>query len=356
MKFVDLEFENKNSFELVKKSFQSIENSGKYLLGENLEKFEINFSKDQGYNYAIGVKNATDALYMSMVALNAKEKTVIVPGFGAYPTVVAAIQANAKKIIAAPVDESLTICLDHVEVPKESIIIPVNLFGNECDLNKIREIADSTNSVILEDCAQSTGIPNQKKATISIHSFYPTKPLGCRGDGGAVLTNDEELFKRIKKSRFYGLNEIGEIDCWGFNSRMDEWQSSFLSEKLKFYRNHNETRRQNAQKYSNHFDSTIRWTKNCVYHQFVILCANRNEIKEKFDVAGVPTMIHYPKMLKDMPYLKDLIQFVECKNVANHVLSIPVGPHLSEEDILKICEMLSSIKGEIIEFQEIKFS
>ena len=215
MKFVDLKFENSNASKNSKNNFSAIEKSGKYLLGEFLETFENNFSKDQNKSYCIGVKNATDALSIAFKVLGSENKTVIVPQFGAYPTVMAAIQSNAKKIIAAPIDERLCLNLDNVEVPKNSIIVPVNLFGNEANLEKIRKIADETKSFIVEDCAQSTGLPDNNFSDISIHSFYPTKPLGSKGDGGALLTNNADWASLFKKIRFYGLSS-GSIETWGF--------------------------------------------------------------------------------------------------------------------------------------------
>jgi UDP-2-acetamido-2-deoxy-ribo-hexuluronate aminotransferase len=353
MKFVDLQFENKNAKLSSKNSFKLIEKTGKYLLGEYLENFENQFAKDQDKKYCIGVKNATDALAISFKALGSENRTVIIPQFGAYPTVMAAIQANSKNIIAAPVDETLCLNLEDVKIPDNSIIVPVNLFGNESNLTYLRKRADETNSHIVEDCAQSTGIPNNNLSDVSIHSFYPTKPLGCQGDGGAILTNDERIAKFCKQARFYGLND-GIIDSWGFNSRMDEWQSCFLTSKLSYYRNLNDTRKENANLYNQILNKSIRYTENCVYHQYVSLWKDRKYIQKKLSEKGIPTMIHYPKMLIDMPYLRDKVKFVnECPRVSDYILSIPVGPHLTNQNIKKIKKEINSLKSNLIDFKEI---
>lgn len=356
MKFVDLEYENFETSLKIEERFKKISQSGKYLLGQNLDEFEKKFAEEQGFKFCIGVKNATDALYASFVALNVKNKTVILPQFGAYPTVVAAIQSEAKNIIAAPINENFTLDLSNIDVPKNSILVPVNLFGNESNVKQIHEIAKSTNSVIVEDCAQSTGIPSNIETTIAIHSFYPTKPLGCRGDGGAILTNDENLYKKIKKSRFYGLNEIGEIDCWGFNSRLDEWQAAFLIEKISFYKDMNHKRKKNAEK----IDLILRNkkmnnTKNSVYHQYVTLWRNRDKIKSELEKSNIPTMIHYPKMLQDMPFFLDKVNFIKFnqKRISDYILSIPIGPHLVDEDLEIICNKLLELQQDAIEFNEI---
>lgn len=353
MKFVDLNFENKIATKLSFQNFQTIENSGKYLLGKFLEELEIKFAKDQNYSHAACVKNATDALFIILKLLEADKKTVIVPQFGAYPTVMAAIQAGAKKIIAAPINQFFTLDLKKVEVPKNSIIIPVHLFGNNAASSQIFEIAKSTDSLIIEDCAQSTGLHKNKESFAAIHSFYPTKPLGCRGDGGAILSDDEDFINRVKKSRFYGFSQDFEINEWGCNSRMDEWQAAFLLEKIAYYRSMNETRRKNAKLYNHSLGeiSQSLQTEDCIFHQYVTLWKNRDEIQrvlqEKFKI---PTMIHYPKLISDMPFIRDKIKISSCKRVNDHILSIPVGPHLSDVELKLIMNSLHELRNETIDF------
>ena len=353
MKFLDLNFENKEAKRLSKNNFKVIEKSGKYLLGEFLENFESSFAIDQNKKYCIGVKNATDALAISLKALDSENRTVILPQFGAYPTVMAAIQANVKNIIAAPVDSTLCLDLKNIEIPNNSVIVPVNLFGNEANLTYLRKRADETNSQILEDCAQSTGIPNNNLSDISIHSFYPTKPLGCQGDGGVILTNDERIAKFCKQARFYGLND-GVINSWGFNSRMDEWQSCFLTSKLSYYRKLNDNRKENANLYNQILNTGIKYTENCVYHQYVSLWKDREYIQKKLLEKGIPTMIHYPKMLIDMPYLQGKVNFSnECPRVSDYILSIPVVPHLTSQNVKKIKKEINNLKSNLIDFEEI---
>jgi dTDP-4-amino-4,6-dideoxygalactose transaminase len=358
MKFIDLNFENKKAQKKSKEIFNSIEKQGQYLLGENLKKFESEFANDQEKKYCIGVKNATDALTMVFQLLEANKKTVIVPQFGAYPTVIAALQAGAKKIIAAPVDEKFCLYLNDIEVPPNSILVPVNLFGNQCDIGTLNQIAIDSNSLIVEDCAQSTGIPvkNFNSIVASIHSFYPTKPLGCRGDGGAILTNDDLLFEKSKKARFYGFDENGIINSWGFNSRMDEWQAGFLSGKISYYRDLNLQRRKNAFKFNKALENKnlSNQTAESVYHQYTILCKDREFTFKKLKEGNIPAIIHYPKLISEMPYIADKIISMPCKKINEHILSIPVGAHLNKKDIELITNTLSDIKNETIQYQEIK--
>jgi dTDP-4-amino-4,6-dideoxygalactose transaminase len=354
MKFIDLSYENEKAEKDSNESFSRIMQSGKYLLGECLSTFEQKFAFEQNVNYAIGVKNATDALYMVFKILSAEKRTVIVPQFGAYPTVMAAIQAGTEKIIAAPIDERLTLDLRNVHVPDNSIIVPVHLFGNQAEMKHIEDVASKTNSFIVEDFAQATGIKKSKNSIAAIHSFYPTKPLGCRGDGGAIITDDPNIKDACKKARFYGLNENGEISSWGFNSRLDEWQAAFLCEKIKYYKNLNEIRRNNAAIFKDAIENVgFKYVENCVYHQFVVLWKNRDLIKDFLEKSKIPTLIHYPKMLSDMPYLKNKVEFLPCRKVSEHVLSIPVGPHLTDKEIDKISCNLRENKKHVIQFEEI---
>lgn len=356
MKFLDLAFENNRATSCLYERYSDIEETGCYLLGPNLKKFEETFALDQESKFCVGVKNATDALAIVFRILGAHKKTVIVPQFGAYPTVMAALQAGAKNIFAAPVNDKYCLDLTSVDVPKGSIIVPVNLFGNESNLIELDQIADSRGCLIVEDCAQSTGIPRKKYKTVkaSIHSFYPTKPLGSRGDGGAILTDCEDIEQLSRKARFYGLNN-GSIDSWGFNSRIDEWQSAFLLEKITYYRDMNEIRKRNAAVFNCELgnEQVLTQTSGSVYHQYTSLWKNRDKVQQFLIEAGIPTMIHYPKLISDMPYLTDKIKKYACSRVCDHILSLPVGPHLTSHNIEKIANCLKDLKNEAIRFQDI---
>ena len=353
MKFVDLEYENRDSSTDSLSRIKEIRESGKYLMGKNIDELESVFSVDQGYQSCVLVKNATDALAMTFTHLNARERTIIVPQFGAYPTVIAALQAGAKNIIACSVDETLTIDISSVDVPRGSIIVPVNLYGNSCDMPTIKRAADlAEDCTIVEDCAQSTGIKNSGLSDYAIHSFYPTKPMGCMGDGGAILTNDKESAEKLRRNRFYGLGSDGLIETWGINSRIDEWQAAHLLSKVNHYRKMNDKRRENAKRYSE-FGVGISYSSDCVYHQYVEIYAERDSVRQAFTEAGIPTMIHYPKMLINMPYLSDRVKFSNCKNVSNHVLSLPVGPHLTSDELEKISQVMHSVSDRRINFEDI---
>ena len=347
MKFVDLSFENKEARQSCLASFNTIEESGKYLLGDFLSLFENSFAQDQDVRGTACVKNATDALYMTFKMLDCDKRTVIVPCFGAYPTIVAALQAGAKSIIAAPIDRRMTLDLSNIAVPKDSIIVPVHIFGNQAEMTHIEKIAKDTDSVIIEDCAQSTGIFKSKESFAAIHSFYPTKPLGSRGDGGAIISDNLDFIEKCKKVRFYGLDD-GSILNWGVNSRMDEWQSAFLLQKITYYRSNNEQRKKNARLILQDVNPGIHYTNECVYHQLVLRFKERNKIQVRLLEEEIPNMIHYPKMLSDMPWFADKADFSKIRRISDEVLSIPVGPHLKNNDIDKIRSFIQNHKNEIL--------
>lgn len=353
MKFVDLEFENRDSAADSLERLCEIREAGKYLMGKNVDELESVFSADQMYQNCVLVKNATDALAMTFTHLNVKERTVIVPQFGAYPTVMAALQAGANHIIACAVDKTMTMDISSIDIPRGSVIVPVNLYGNSCDILTIKRAADlAGDCVIVEDCAQSTGLRNSGLSDYAIHSFYPTKPMGCMGDGGAILTNDPEAATQLRKSRFYGLDNEGLISTWGLNSRIDEWQAAHLLSKVKHYRSMNNRRRENAKVYSAH-GVGIEYSADCAYHQYVDIFSDREVVREIFTAAGIPTMVHYPKMLSDMPHLAERVKFSQCKRVADHVLSLPVGPHLSSEDVERVTNVIHTVSDRRIDFEEI---
>jgi dTDP-4-amino-4,6-dideoxygalactose transaminase len=186
----------------------------------------------------------------------------------------------------------------------------------------------------------------------AIHSFYPTKPLGCRGDGGAIISNDETFINKCKKSRFYGLDD-GEVKSWGFNSRMDEWQSAFLSHKVAYYRENNRKRQANASKILSTEVKSVKVSDDCVFHQLVTLWRDRDSVASSLAGAGIPTMIHYPKMLSDMPWLQGKVNFVPCNRVSDHILSLPVGPHLTADDVELISQHVRENQSHVIRFNEI---
>ena len=218
----------------IESAIKNVLKSGRYTLGENVESFEDEFSKYIGTKYGIGVNSGTDALILSLNAIGIKPgDEIITTPFTAIPTYSAIRQVNAIPIFADVDPETFLIDINKIQeliTKKTKAIIPVHLFGNIVDIKKIRDIIGS-DIAIIEDCAQSHGgeIRNIKAGSmgdLSAFSFYPTKNLGGYGDGGMILTDNDQYYQFLKKKRQYGMINKDEFEFDGLNSRLDEIQAA----------------------------------------------------------------------------------------------------------------------------------
>ena len=341
MKFLDLCPDNRLA--RFQKRFRQIEESGIYLFGAQLAELEQTFPPSVGFKYGIAVKNATDALTMLLSELLRKnpDKTVICPNFTAYPTAVA-IKNNTDKIYYVDVDESLTIDVNKLPDIEDAIVVAVNLFGNNANLPALRRYCNVNNSILIEDCAQSTGSEVLPRVSdFAVYSFYPTKPLGSMGDGGMICFNEEKLVEIFKTMRFYG-QEGDKIAGFGVNSRMDEWQCAVVLEKMSDYRLQNTKRQWIARQYELLMDgfnvkpsNCIKVHTNCVYHQFPVLYRNRTKALAELKKRGIPYLIHYPWHIPDMPVLRGIHNKVGFR-VNDRIVSLPAHPHLTVNEMMII--------------------
>jgi dTDP-4-amino-4,6-dideoxygalactose transaminase len=313
--------------------------SGKYLLGDNTKSLESRFSLIVGNEYSnVAVKNCTDAITMIVKKIWHPNMPIILPNFGAYPTSVA-VHAITKNVHYVDVDKTFTIDTNKLPDIKNGIIIPVHLFGNNCDMKKIMDYAKSNNHIVIEDCAQSTGSGTGNFGHYSVFSFYPTKPLASMGDGGMICTRmgDEEYFRKF---RFYG--QLGRnMEFVGVNSRIDEFQAGIVLSKLSKFHELNEKRKEIACRYSE-FVAGIKPRGNCVYHQFPLLLKNRKKVINLMKNLEIPYIIHYEKHVTDFTFL-NCLNYKTNFRVSDKVLSIPVHPFLKENEIHKICEFLKMV-------------
>jgi dTDP-4-amino-4,6-dideoxygalactose transaminase len=341
MKFVDLKkeyFYFKDDIDVaVKNTF----NSGRYLFGDNLERFQNDFSSFVGKKYGIGVKNCTDAILLTLRATWKEGMPIILPNFGAYPTAVAAKNITSN-LYYVDVDDTLTI--DPNKLPddvKGGIVIVVHLFGNNCDMEKITEYCKKNNHILIEDCAQSTGSGSGVHGDYSVFSFYPTKPLAAMGDGGMICTDhDPEIFEKL---RFYGYKPgTDNIDVLGINSRLDEVQSSILNVKLKKFTALNDKRREVCRRYQQ-IVKGFRAREGCVFHQFVVRFKERDVVIENLDKQKIPYIIHYKKHSSEVPALSGVHNHVGFR-VSENCLSFPCHPFLEEQEIQVVEDFLRRFK------------
>lgn len=361
IKIMDLKREFKLISGEIRQAIDKVLSSGWFILGEELKQFEKEFADCLGVKYCVGVGNGLDALHLILRALNiGTGDEVIVPANTYIATLLAISYAGAKPILVEPEENTYNI---NPELIKDAItqrtkaIIPVHLYGLSSDMDPINEIAERHGLFVIEDAAQAHGAEYKGKkcgslGTAAGFSFYPTKNLGAYGDGGAVVTNDEEIADKVRLLRNYGSRKKYYHEIKGFNSRLDEIQAAILRVKLKHLDEWNAKRRSNAEFYLEniHSDKIIlpfepKGYKH-IYHQFVIRCRERDNLQKYLKESGIGTLIHYPvpphlsQAYADMRLPIDAYPIA--KQLADSVLSLPIGPHLRMEDIDAVCQAIKA--------------
>lgn len=349
----------------IDKAIQRVLDSGWYILGNEVKKFEKEFADYLGAKYCVGVGNGLEALYLILKALEiGKGDEVIVPANTYIATILAISQANADPVLAEPDEKTYNINPNLIEekiTKKTKAIMPVHLYGLSADMDPINEIANNNDLFVIEDAAQAHGAKYKGKkcgslATAAGFSFYPTKNLGAFGDGGAVVTNDENIADKIRVLRNYGSRRKYYNEIKGLNSRLDEIQAAILRVKLKYLDKWNEKRRKNAKYYL----ESIR-NRNIilpvepkdykhVYHQFVIRCSSRYKMQKYLENNGISTLIHYPippplsQAYSNFGFKKG--DFPITERIAREVLSLPIDPIKNKKDILMISNVINRNKCE----------
>jgi dTDP-4-amino-4,6-dideoxygalactose transaminase len=347
IKFIDPSAEYNYMKQYIDKVVLDVIDSGYYLLGEHLKTLENNVANFSNKRYAVGVKNATDAIILTLLKVYKKGMPVIIPNFGAYPTAVAALNVVDKEdVYYVDVDRTMTMDYKKTGDQKDGIVIFVSLFGNNGNISKIREYCNANNHILLLDAAQSFGSTAERYADYVVYSFYPTKPLSSFGDGGMVVSNND--ITPIKCRRFYGIEEGKVKFDDGINSRLDEIQSSILNVKLGYFEELLGKRRAICNRYLK-ASYSINWNNNSVFHQFVVLYNKRHEIIQELKNRSIPYMIHYPYHVTDFNVLKCNNNDVKYR-VNDKVISLPCHPFLTLDQISYIEKFLMDFKGyEVLE-------
>lgn len=352
LKLTNLEFYN----EYIEK-LKEILNSGWFILGENVKKFEEEFASYIGVKHCIGVASGLDALTLALEALDLpKGSEVLVPSNTYIATILAVIRAGHKPVLVEP--DIRTYNINPLEIEKKiskntKAMIIVHLYGKPCDMDKIMQIVRNYNIHLIEDCAQSHGASYKNIKTgafgIGCFSFYPTKNLGALGDGGAITTNDDELADRLRALRNYGSKVKYVNDYIGFNSRLDEIQAGFLRIKLKNLNKIIDHKRRLANIYlENLSDKYIKPMVHedyfDVYHIFNIRHRKRDKLRSYLEQNGIKSEIHYPIPPHKQKALKGIIsgEYPISEEIHNTTLSLPISYFHTEDDILKICEVLNN--------------
>lgn len=360
--FLDLKKINKAYEFGLQEKLKSVIDSGWFIMGSQLIEFEKNYATFNTTNYCVGVGNGLDALILSLKVLGIGEgDEVIVPSNTYIASWLAVSYVGAKVIPVEPKLETYNINPSLIEekiTSKTKAIMPVNLYGQACELDKIMDIADKHNLFVVEDNAQAQGAYCKGKLTgsfghINGTSFYPGKNMGALGDAGAITTNHEELAKQVKTLRNYGSQEKYYNEVKGFNSRLDELQAAFLDLKLKNLQAENNQRIAIANNYMQQLKNVgdiilPALAENCSsnYHLFVIRTEKRNELQKFLHEKGVGTVIHYPVPPHKQKAYADLnfnaSDFPIANLIADTCLSLPIFPGMENEQIDYVCNTIKS--------------
>ena len=331
-----------------------------FILGNELELFENNFAKYINTTYCIGVANGTDAVEIAVNSLNLSPDDEIITQANTYVATCFGITNNNIKLKLVDINkDSYQMDLDELEkniTNKTRVIIIVHLTGSCCNMDRLMEIIQKYNLILIEDCAQSHGAYfNNKKlgsfGLLSTHSFYPGKNLGAFGDGGAICTNNEDLCIKIQKIRNNGSIEKYKHEIMGRNSRLDTLQAAILDIKLKYLDMNNEKRRKNANLYYDLLkdvtDIQLQKIENgCepVYHLFIIRANNRDNLKKYLEFNNVGVGIHYPICISNLKCYNNYFNATYSNSEENckNILSLPMFPDLTEEEIIIVCNLIKN--------------
>jgi dTDP-4-amino-4,6-dideoxygalactose transaminase len=345
----------------ITESIHRVLDSDTYILGTEVSNFEKEFAAYIGVTNCISVNSGTDSIILSLRALGISYgDEVITPSHTAIATVAAIRSTGATPIFADINIFSYTLdpnsILEAITY-KTKAIIAVHLYGNSCDMDLISQISKDNDIYLIEDCSQSHGAKwrDRKLGTFGIlacFSFYPTKNLGAIGDGGAVVTNENELAETIRMLRQYGWDKEKVSRLSSTVSRLDELQAAVLRVKLLSLDSGNDKRRKNALKYSELLkDSnltlpTVSPNAEHVYHLFVIQSPNREQVIKEMNYHQIFPGIHYPKPVHLQPAYNHGNNSPTCKltnteKIMNSILSLPMYPELSELEIERVCEVIT---------------
>lgn len=361
--FLDLKAPYLELKEELDEAYHRVMESGWYILGREVEAFEEEFASYCETEHCIGVGNGLEALHLILRAIGiGSGDEVIVPANTYIATWLAVSYTRAKPVPVEPDEQTYNIDPDLIEsaiTQHTRAILPVHLYGQPADMDPIKAIAKKYDLKVIEDAAQAQGAKYKGKKVGGIgdaagFSFYPGKNLGAFGDGGAVVTNDNEIADRVRILRNYGSRAKYHNEIKGFNSRLDELQAAFLRVKLARLDEWNMRRQTVAFCYLSELDGVKHLSlphvpKWCdpVWHLYTIRHPERDALQEYLYNEGVGTLIHYPipphrseayRVERDWPELRIT------EKLANHTLSLPIGPHLDLYSCVNVSSLIQKFE------------
>lgn len=361
MQFIDLKSQAKRIEENLFMRFKQVINHSAYIMGPEVDELESKLAEFVGVEHALTVSSGTDALLIALMALNVGPgDEVITSPFSFFASAEVIMLLGAKPVFVDidPVTYNINHDLLAMAITsKTKAIMPVSLYGQCADMDAINSLAAQHNIPVIEDAAQSFGATYKGRkscslSTIACTSFFPSKPLGCYGDGGAIFTNDKALAERITELRVHGQSGRYHHTSLGVNGRFDTLQAAFLLEKLKIFNEEIELRQLVADNYASLIPAHIKRPhiqshNTSVYAQYTIEVDNRDAVQKQLSALGIPTAVHYPKGLHQQPVVRELSPtwqvFLNAERAAERVISLPMHPYLAFDDQKKIANALAEV-------------
>ncbi|MCR5536756.1 MAG: DegT/DnrJ/EryC1/StrS family aminotransferase [Succinivibrio sp.] len=360
--FLDLSKVNNRFRNEIDAKFKEILDKGWYLQGEENARFTQDFAAYCGAKYCVGVANGLDALSLLIRASDfGPGDEIIVPANTYIATILAISQQGCTPVLAEPSLETYNLDVDRLEAlitPKTRAIMVVHLYGQAVQMQKVWELAEKYQLKVFEDCAQAHGAYYEDRRVGSLSdgaafSFYPGKNLGCLGDGGAVVTNDEALYEKVKALANYGSDYKYHHIYKGVNSRLDELQAAVLEIKLKHLDEDNQRRREIASFYRHEIHNPLLILpktyaeKSHVWHVFTLRTEQRDRLCAYLNERGIQTNIHYPiPPHQQLAYQEwQHLHYPNSEEIHRTIMSIPMSPVLTEQEIVQVVDALNAYQG-----------
>ena len=347
--FIDLKTQYEQMKTSIDERIHRVLDHGMYIMGPEVKECETALAAFTGTKHANACASGTDALVMALMALGVGPgDEVITTSFSFIATAESIALVGAVPVFVDVEEDTCNIDVGQIEAAittKTKAIMPVSLYGQVADMNEINALAEKHKLYVIEDAAQSFGATYEGKrscnlSTVGCTSFFPAKPLGCYGDGGAVFTNDDALALKLEQIRNHGQTERYHHEFLGINGRLDSIQCAVLLTKIEYYADEIKKRQQVAENYNRAFSSlaeygvklpVVRKGRDSVWAQYTLQVPNREGFRSRLSDAGVPTAVHYPKTMPDQPAFKNLGRTVKqsmARLLSEKVVSLPMHPFM----------------------------
>jgi len=358
--YLDLTAQYKKIQAKVEPKILSILASGQYILGPEVSECEKELAQFTGSKHALAVSNGTIALMMALQALDIQPgDEVITTSFSFFATAEVITTLGAKPVFVDVEENTFNIDAKKIAAaitPKTKAIMPVSLFGQIPDMDEINALAEKHGLFVIEDAAQSFGATYKGKrscnlSTIGCTSFFPAKPLGCAGDGGAVFTSNSDLAKKLDSIRVHGQTKRYYHEYIGANGRLDPIQCVILRAKLPHYDEDLKKRREIGLAYNDAFSGLknltapfIKADRDSAFAQYTVMVSDREKFAKDLEKEGIPTSVHYPMGIHQQPVYKHMkVSLPITEKVAARVISLPLYPDMPKDHVKKVIEAVAKV-------------